>query len=159
MEHTAANLIQVRNRQRRVDLDRKEVVLFCDAIMWSLNLTKHALSVAFVGNRMMRQLNNRWRGKNYATDVLSFSFEGEAIDGLPFLGEIVIAPEVAVKQALDCGASPEREIRKLLVHGALHLMGYDHETDGGQMNEIQRRLLRRSFFTAANWMILRENGR
>lgn len=71
------------------------------------------------------------------------------MDGIPFLGEIVIAPEIAADQAARFRISPEKELKKLLVHGILHLLGYDHETDRGQMNRYQRRLQRRKFFQNA----------
>jgi probable rRNA maturation factor len=94
----------------------------------------------------MRSINCRFLERNYATDVLSFSYGKLRMEGVLFLGEIVIAPEIAVNQAVRNGVSPEKELRKLLVHGILHLLGYDHETDRGQMNRIQTRLLRRKFF-------------
>jgi probable rRNA maturation factor len=95
---------------------------------------------------MMQSLNMRYRGKDYATDVLSFSYDEEIVEGEPFLGEIIIAPEVAANQAAQYGVCPEQEFRKLLVHGVLHLIGYDHETDIGQMNRMQHQLMRRRFF-------------
>jgi probable rRNA maturation factor len=97
----------------------------------------------------MRSLNFRYRQKDYATDVLSFSYEGEVVDRLMFLGEIIIAPEIAMNQARQYGVTPELELRRLIVHGVLHLMGYDHESDQGQMNRLQNRLLRRRFFLEA----------
>lgn len=71
------------------------------------------------------------------------------MDGLPFLGEVVIAPEVAFNQAVRFKTRPDTEIRRLLVHGVLHLLGYDHGTDGGLMNRLQAGLLRRKFFMSA----------
>jgi probable rRNA maturation factor len=112
-----------------------------------LNGPNGALSVVFVGIREMRSLNLSYLRKNYATDVLSFSYEGTMMDGMPFLGEIVIAPEIAEIQAVRFRSSPEKELRKLLVHGILHLMGYDHETDHGRMNRYQSRILRKKLFT------------
>jgi probable rRNA maturation factor len=97
----------------------------------------------------MRSLNSRYRLKNYATDVLSFSYGEEVVDSMVFLGEIIIAPEVAANQALRLGVRPEWELRKLIVHGVLHLMGYDHESDSRQMERLQNRLLRRKFFLKA----------
>jgi probable rRNA maturation factor len=94
----------------------------------------------------MRQLNREYRGRDYATDVLSFGYPGEIVEGQPLLGEIVIAPEVAFRQARNWHSGPEREVRKLLIHGLLHLMGYDHEADNGEMNRIQRRMIRRQAF-------------
>jgi probable rRNA maturation factor len=97
----------------------------------------------------MKKLNKRYRNNNYATDVLSFSYDEEVVEGAPFLGEIIIAPEIAINQAMRYGVRPELELRKLLVHGTLHLMGCDHETDTGQMNRRQHQLMRRRFFSGA----------
>jgi len=94
----------------------------------------------------MRSINYRYLGRNYATDVLSFSYGKLKVEGVPFLGEIVIAPEIATNQAVRNKISPDKELRKLLVHGIVHLLGYDHETDQGQMNRLQTNLLRRKFF-------------
>ena len=94
----------------------------------------------------MRQLNLKYRGRNYPTDVLSFRYDGENMEGLPFLGEIVISPEAACLQARRYRTPPEREMRKLLVHGMLHLLGYDHEMDQGEMERLQQGLLRRRIF-------------
>lgn len=95
----------------------------------------------------MRLLNCRYRGKDYSTDVLSFIYDEAEVDGSPFLGEIVIAPAVAVEHALEYGNSAEDELRKLLVHGTLHLLGYDHETDRGQMIRLQSKLLHKRFLS------------
>jgi probable rRNA maturation factor len=97
----------------------------------------------------MRFLNRRYRHKNYVTDVLSFSYGEVLVDKRLFLGEIVIAPEVAFTQAVRYGVCPHKELRQLFVHGILHLLGYDHETDQGQMNRLQKRLLRRKIFVDA----------
>jgi probable rRNA maturation factor len=77
---------------------------------------------------------------------MSFSYPGEVVEGLPILGEVVIAPEIARSQARRWRVSPERELRRLLVHGLLHLAGYDHAADRGAMLQLQRRLLRRRAF-------------
>jgi len=94
----------------------------------------------------MRILNRKYLGRDYATDVLSFGYGEGIVDGVEFLGDIVIAPEVALRQALRWRCRPEQELRKLLVHGMLHLLGFNHETDAGEMNALQRRLLRRRSF-------------
>ncbi len=104
--------------------------------------------MVFVTSARMRVLNREYRGRDYATDVLSFDYPDEIVDGQPFLGEIVIAPEVAFRQAPVWRSGPEREIRRLLLHGILHLMGYDHEADDGEMNRIQRRVVRRKVFVS-----------
>jgi probable rRNA maturation factor len=134
---------QVLNTQRRCKIHGPAVSAFCEGVLLELGVTDRALSVVFVNPRRMKELNLQFLGRNYATDVLSFSYPGEVADGLPWLGEVVIAPEVAWLQARRWRISAEKEMRKLLVHGLLHLLGYDHETDAGVMLTLQRRLLRR----------------
>ena len=82
----------------------------------------------------MAGLNRRWRRKNRSTDVLSFPV---AEIGARFLGDIVISVPYATRQARRRGDSPAREMDRLLVHGYLHLLGYDHETDDGEMDALE----------------------
>ncbi len=102
-----------------------------------------ALTVALVSEGAMSALNRRFRGRSYPTDVLSFAYGQASDDGLRSLGEVVISPLVASRQADRWGTSAEAEMKRLIVHGVLHLLGYDHETDRGEMMNLQRRLLRR----------------
>jgi len=85
----------------------------------------------------VRELNRRYRGKDAATDVLSFQADepGE-------LGDVVIALGVARRQAREAGHSLQTELRVLALHGLLHLLGYDHERDDGQMRRLEQRLRR-----------------
>jgi probable rRNA maturation factor len=138
--------IQIVNRQRQIRFNRQSIELFCSTVLRSLDQPVATLSVVLAGEREIHSLNSRYRQRDYATDVLSFSYQDAMMEGIPFLGEIVIAPEVAVKQAIRRRTTPERELRMLLLHGILHLLGYDHETDRGRMNRIQTGLMRRKFF-------------
>ncbi|HKD11416.1 MAG TPA: rRNA maturation RNase YbeY [Thermoanaerobaculia bacterium] len=95
------------------------------------------VSVLFCGDVRMRSLNRRYRRKDRSTDVLSFPGAGLA------LGDIVISVPYASREARRRGATTRREIDRLLLHGYLHLLGYDHETDDGQMNALEARLARR----------------
>jgi probable rRNA maturation factor len=97
-----------------------------------------AVTIALVSDAAMRRLNRRFRHKDYATDVLSFP--GEA----PALGDIAIAMGVARRQARAHGHTLAVEVRLLALHGLLHLLGYDHDEDGGQMRRVEDRLRRRS---------------
>jgi probable rRNA maturation factor len=93
----------------------------------------------------MRELNRRWRGKRGTTDVLSFPAgqdEFERAAGA-MLGDVVISVERAGTQAAEHGLSFEREVEQLILHGMLHLCGYDHERDSGEMNALELRLRRR----------------
>ena len=96
--------------------------------------TDRGVSVFFCGDRRMAGLNRRWRRKNRSTDVLSFPV---AEIGARFLGDIVISVPYATRQARRRGDSPAREMDRLLVHGYLHLLGYDHETDDGEMDALE----------------------
>jgi probable rRNA maturation factor len=94
------------------------------------------VGVAFVDERRIAELNAEHRGKPSATDVLSFPIDGRALlpDGVPRqLGDLVVCPAVASAEGTP--------IATLLVHGVLHLVGYDHETDGGAMLARQNELL------------------
>jgi probable rRNA maturation factor len=137
--------VQVSNRQRRFSVGSGAVRCFCIGILVALDAEPCELSVAIVGESAMRDLNRRFRGRDYATDVLSFEYGGTGGDGVPLLGEIVISPAVALRQALRRGTPHDREVRRLLVHGLLHLLGYDHTRDKGEHFALQRRLLRRRF--------------
>jgi probable rRNA maturation factor len=104
------------------------------------------VTVALVSDGRMRALNRSYRGKDYATDVLSFpaTASHEATGYPTYLGDIVIATGVAERQADDAGHSVGTELRILALHGLLHLLGYDHETDDGQMARVERKLWRRA---------------
>jgi len=101
------------------------------------------LSVLFVGDRAMRTLNRRYRGKDKTTDVLSFSLREGAFSHVQpdVLGDIVIAVPTAARQAAEAGHSLGREIEFLLVHGLLHLLGYDHERSNDEAKRMKRREL------------------
>jgi probable rRNA maturation factor len=98
------------------------------------------VSVLFCADRRMRALNRRYRGQDRSTDVLAFP-AGDAGGG--FLGDIVISVPYAEREARKRREPGPREIDRLLVHGLLHLMGYDHETDGGEMDALEARVRRR----------------
>jgi probable rRNA maturation factor len=112
------------------------------------------VSIALVSDRLVRVLNQRYRGIDRPTDVLSFpavnwpqSAQNKA-SALPassaakFLGDIVIARGVARRQARQAGHSEATELKVLALHGLLHLLGYDHERDNGAMARLERRLRR-----------------
>lgn len=103
-----------------------------------------SLGVRFAGDRELRRANLEYRGKDYATDVLSFPGDGE--DG--HLGDILISVPRARHQALEAGHDGEREVEILLLHGVLHCLGHDHETDDGAMERLERRL-RKKYLSAA----------
>lgn len=105
------------------------------------------LSIALVGEAEMTELNERYRSKQGPTDVLSFPCDDPCAvvaAGEPVaLGDVVISPEVAERQAAELGHTVEEELNTLLVHGVLHLLGYDHveDAEADAMNARQKALL------------------
>jgi rRNA maturation RNase YbeY len=93
----------------------------------------------------MSELNLKWRGKRGTTDVLSFSPGPEEFDNpaATNLGDVVISLEQAARQAKENDLSFEEEIAQLILHGLIHLCGYDHSTDKGEMNRLEMRLRRK----------------
>jgi len=107
-----------------------------------------SVAVALVGDSTMRRLNRTYRGVSKATDVLSFPPGDDPVVvprlSRPFLGDIVIATGVARRQALAFRHSMSTELRTLALHGLLHLLGYDHSSDRGEMARLEDRLRRRA---------------
>lgn len=147
------------NLQRKTKLDTRVFSDFIERLLTSVPEAKdRAFSVAFISDRRMKELNKFFRGKNSTTDVLSFPHEPDEFTSayentqlpsadrqLPtvFLGDIVISVEQAQKQAAENDLTLEGEIKQLILHGLLHLCGYDHETDSGEMDKRERHLRRK----------------
>jgi probable rRNA maturation factor len=111
-----------------------------------LKLGRREVTVCFVEDREIAQLNGKFRGKPKPTDVLSFpanvngasSFPNE--NGAKVLGDIAISPQAARRNAKLFGRTVDEEIRVLILHGVLHLAGYDHEVDDGEMERVEMRM-------------------
>jgi len=118
------------------------------------------VTIVLTGDAAMRRLNREWRGVDRATDVLSFPSDASEprVPGQPrHLGDLVIATGVARRQAAEARHSYATELKVLALHGLLHLLGYDHETDDGQMRRLEARLRRKGGLVAG--LIERESGR
>ena len=118
---------------------------FVERALKAIGVEEEGATIAFISDRAMRELNGRWRGKVGTTDVLSFPAEQDEFERLAgaSLGDVVISVEQAARQAAEHGLDFEGEVAQLILHGLLHLCGYDHETDGGEMNALELRLRRR----------------
>jgi len=125
--------IRIKNTLRKRRLPSAAYGKKLTQLLLSLGLPDAELSVMFIGDRAMRALNHKWRGKDRTTDVLSFPLrEGRFPHIQPeMLGDIVISVPVAVRQADEAGHSLTVEIERLLVHGLVHLLGYDHDGPPG----------------------------
>ncbi len=136
------------NRQRAVRVSPVVLGRFLSRVRRTLKLPGESVTVCFIENREMAKLNQTYRGKRGPTDVLSFPSERDNLrPGQPkrngrrhFLGDIAIAPAVARRNAGEFGRPLSDELRILILHGVLHLLGYDHEHDSGEMERYERRL-------------------
>jgi probable rRNA maturation factor len=120
------------------------VRLVLNRVARSAGCRAREVSVLFCGDARMQGLNRRYRRTNRSTDVLAFPAQA---DGL--LGDIVVSVPYASRQARGRGEPVSRELERLLLHGFLHLMGYDHETDHGEMEALEDRLRLRLGLAAA----------
>ena len=138
-------MIEVVNRQRKVPVDEDRWRLFTSRALKATPAGAANVTIAFVSDRHMRELNRQWRDKKGTTDVLSFP-AGEDEFANPNgsnLGDVVISLEQAARQAREHNLTVDEEIAQLILHGLLHLCGYDHETDNGEMNRLELRLRRK----------------
>jgi probable rRNA maturation factor len=156
-------LTELYNVQRKVHLDVRPVRSFAETLCEHVHEAfGSTFATALISDRRMRELNSLFRGKSETTDVLSFPHAADQFDKsdaltqagangqtpkgvtLTFLGDIVISAEQAQRQAKSNRLSLEREIKQLILHGLLHLCGYDHDRDKGEMNarelELRKKL-------------------
>ena len=129
---------------------RARVERWTHRLLFEVRANRARLSILLCGDRRMQTLNRRFRRVDSPTDVLSFpAFDASesraAARRGAFLGDLVIDVPYAARQARRRGHPVGREVQILLAHGLLHLLGYDHETDGGTMFRLQRRILLSAF--------------
>ena len=115
-------------------------------------LTNKDIELILTTDEEIKELNKEYRNKDKATDVLSFPLEN--IPGMP-LGSIVISVDTAKRGAEEFGHSVENEIKLLFIHGLLHLLGYDHEVDNGEMREKEKEIIEK--FNLPKSLIIRND--
>ena len=138
-------MIEVVSRQRKVPVDCERWQAFVVKAIRVLPSETAGVTVAFVSDRAMSKLNRLWRRKRGTTDVLSFPAvqdEFEKMEGSS-LGDVVISVEQASRQAKENNLSLDQEIAQLILHGLIHLCGYDHSTDDGEMDQLEITLRRK----------------
>ena len=137
--------IEVYNRQRFQRINRKRVARLAHLVLERIGRAEATLAITFIRDSRMRELNRDFRGLDAPTDVLSFAYHesresGEPLQDADHLGDLVISTETAARYARELSLGFAREIDYLVIHGTLHLAGYDHETDSGQMSRLERKL-------------------
>jgi len=145
---------ELENRQTAVRISLGPLREFSHAVKTVLQLQETSFALCFVSDAEMARLNKTYRKIAGPTDVLSFPSIARRgplrfrrrkmlLRGGSFLGDIAISPATARRYAMKHGRSLDHELRILILHGVLHLLGYDHETDAGEMNRTEARLRRR----------------
>jgi probable rRNA maturation factor len=135
-------MIEVVNRQRHRKIVAKQLRDFTEKALHAIGGNNRSATIVFVSDDAIKKLNRRYRGKNQATDVLSFPTRAEPFEAenQKHLGDVVISVQRAAAQAKQNGLSFSGEIEQLTLHGLLHLCGYDHESDDGEMNRFELKL-------------------
>lgn len=135
-------MIELINRQRRRELNSHAWRDFAEQALQAIDSNQQSVTLVFVSDAAIKKLNRQFRGKNYSTDVLSFPTQAEdfEVDNQSQLGEVVISVQRAAAQARENGLTFSNEVQQLILHGLLHLSGYDHETDNGEMSRLELRL-------------------
>jgi probable rRNA maturation factor len=147
------------NRQRSVRLSIRALESFLLRVRRELGLKQAQVTVCLVSDAEIAGMNQSFRKKHGPTDVLSFpavrlrkptrstripvSLESVPVDGDASLGDIAIAPAVAKRNAKNYGRTLPAELKILILHGVLHLLGFDHEADRGEMDHTEKKLRRR----------------
>ena len=132
-------MIEVVNRQRKLKIATKPWVEQTQKMLDALSRSDSSVTIAFVSDKRIRLLNQQFRGIDKATDVLSFPSGPSGGE----LGDIAISVDTAARQAKENGLRLNGEIAQLILHGLLHLCGYDHETDNGEMNQLELKMRKR----------------
>lgn len=135
-------MLEIINNQRKIKINAKSFVGFAERVVQKIpEANKKFVTIVFVSDKKMRLLNADFRSKDATTDVLSFPFEAEEFEsGEDNLGDIFISLQQAERQAVENNLDFETEIKQLILHGVLHLCGFDHENDDGEMNRRELEL-------------------
>ena len=133
--------VALQNGGRYPDLEPAGLVRWLEELVAAIAPDAASMTVRLCGESPMRAMNRDFRGHDHVTDVLSFPGDAETEPG--HLGDVVVCVAQARRQAVARDASLEHEMKTLLLHGVLHCMGHDHETDDGEMERLERRLRRR----------------
>ena len=115
------------------------------------SLTNKEIELIITSNKEIQSLNREHRNIDNATDVLSFPYEG-----MPILGSIIVSQDYVIEKALEMGHKNADEMALLFIHGLLHLLGYDHEVDSGEMRKEEKRLI--DLFNLPSSLIIRTQG-
>lgn len=142
--------VSVLNRQDRVPVDRRKIGAAARRILKTLGYEGYELTVVLVDDREITRLNRQYFRRNRPTNVISFPLMDDSPVSLPsrLLGDVVISAETARRDAGEVGKKAEDEILFLMIHGILHLAGYDHERSVAERRKMEA--MEKEFFEAWN---------
>jgi probable rRNA maturation factor len=129
------------NRQSKHKISKKKIKKTVQAILNALDFPEGEISILFVDDPQIEELNQKYRNRKGPTNVIAFAMrEGEFSDLTPhLLGDVVISTDTVAREAQNFGVPFERRINELLVHGILHLFGYDHEKSEGDTRKMEQK--------------------
>ena len=136
--------VEIARRSAGKKLPSRSLKKIAEAILALIGQADAELSLVLVGNAEMQELNAKYRRKNYPTDVLSFPID-ETLSSYRLLGDVIISVEKAREQAQQQGRTRDEEMVMLLIHGIVHLLGYDHERsakDARVMKRLENKIYR-----------------
>jgi probable rRNA maturation factor len=140
--------VQIIDNQRRIKTDKKSIKNITEELLAFLGISKKTLSILFTDNDGIRELNTRFLRRDSPTNVISFSYFGEertfGVEDEQIIGDIVISLERTLEEAKKAGCSFYERLMGLIIHGILHIMGYDHEKDlkeKRRMRYMEKKLL------------------
>ena len=133
--------VLVRSRLHRKLVILPRIQVLAQKILAASGVPAAELSLDLVGDRRIRRLNRQYRGRDHPTDVLAFPMREVAGPASSFLGDVVISLHTAARQAEACGHSLDHEVVTLLIHGTLHLCGYEHERGAREAYRMRRKEL------------------
>lgn len=136
--------VLIKNRQRKQKLDTRELGRFAQGALDLAGCGRNELSLVLVSDTQIALINRDYLGRDKPTNVISFAMSegefGDLASGL--LGDVIVSVDTAFRHAGESGSDPLDEVRFLIIHGILHLIGYDHETraDGRAMRKKEAEL-------------------
>ena len=137
--------VEITRRNAGKEVPSRALKKVTQAILSIVGRAEAELSLALIGNAEMQKLNRKYRHKDYPTDVLSFPIEDKLPTTHRLLGDVVISVEKAREQAHEHGRTRDEELVTLLIHGIVHLLGYDHERssrDARAMKRLENKIYR-----------------
>jgi probable rRNA maturation factor len=131
--------VLLQNKQRKIKVDLAQIKRVAEEVLKALNVLQTELSIILANDKQIKELNRQYRKQDRPTDVLAFPMREGSFKELNsfLLGDVIISLETALKQANNLGHSFQQELNQLLIHGILHLLGYDHgRTMRGKEQEL-----------------------